>query len=89
MVRAADELSRRGVAAEVGAGDLLQSWSLTVIRGALIAAAIAGLLLLRDGPASTLGAEEALTMELEDRTLPDLMGQSEGGDPFLLIEVTF
>jgi DNA-binding FadR family transcriptional regulator len=73
----------------VGAGDLLQTWSLTVLRGALIAAAIAGLLLLRDGPVTTLGAEEALTMELEDRTLPDLMGQSEGDDPFLLIEVTF
>ena len=89
MVRAADELSRRRFAAEVGAGDLLQTWSLTVIRGALIAAAIAGLLLLRDGPATTLGAEEALTMELEDRTLSDLMRQSEGDDPFLLIEVTF
>jgi len=89
MVRAADELSRRRLVAEVGAGDFLQTWSLTVIRGALIAAAIAGLLLLRDGPATTLGVEEALAMELEDRTLPDLMEQPEGGDPFLLVEVTF
>ena len=89
MVRATDELSRRRLAAEVGAGDFLQTWSPTVIRGALIAAAIAGVLLLWDGPAPTLGVEEALTMELEDRTLPDLMGQSEGDDPFLLIEVTF
>ena len=89
MERASDELSRRRLAAEVGVADFLQSWSLTVIRAALIAAAIAGVLLLRDRPATTLGVEEALTMGLEDRTLPDLMEQSEGGDPFLLVEVTF
>ncbi len=56
---------------------------------ALIAAAIAGVLLLRDGPAAMLGVEEALTMELEDRTLPDLMEQSPGADPFLMVELTF
>ncbi len=89
MERASDELSRRRLTAEVGVVDFLQSWSLTVIRAALIAAAIAGVLLLRDRPATTLGVEEALTMGLEDRTLPDLMEQSEGGDPFLLVEVTF
>ena len=89
MAGASDELSRRRLAAEVGVVDFLQSWSRTVIRAALIAAAIAGVLLLRDRPATTLGVEEALTMGLEDRTLPDLMEQSEGGDPFLLVEVTF
>jgi hypothetical protein len=36
-----------------------------------------------------LGVEEALTMGLEDRTLPDFMAQPQGGDPFLLVEVTF
>ena len=89
MARASGELSRRRLAAEVGVVDFLQSWSRTVIRAALIAAAIAGVLLLWDRPATTLGVEEALTMGLEDRTLPDLMEQSEGGDPFLLVEVTF
>ncbi len=89
MTRAADELARRRLAAEVGIADTLQSWSLTVIRAAVIAAVIAGVLLLRDRPATALGVEEALTMGLEDRTLPDLMEQSEGGDPFLLVEVTF
>ena len=89
MARADAELSKRRLAAEVGVVDFLQSWSRTVIRAALIAAAIAGVLLLRDRPATTLGVEEALTMGLEDRTLPDLMEQSEGGDPFLLVAVTF
>ena len=89
MARASGELSRRRLAAEVGVVDFLQSWSRTVIRAALIVAAIAGVLLLGDRPATTLGVEEALTIGLEDRTLPDLMEQSEGGDPFLLVEVTF
>jgi len=89
MERASGELSRRRLAAEVGVTDLLQSWSVPVMRAALIAAVIAGVLLLRDGPATTLGVEEALTMGLEDRTLPDFMAQPQGGDPFLLVEVTF
>ena len=89
MAGASDELSRRRLAAEVGVVDFLQSWSRTVIRAAAIAAVIAGVLLLRDRPAAELGVEEALTVELEDRTLPDLMEQPEGGDPFLLVEVTF
>ena len=89
MARVADELTRRRLAAEVGVVDFLQSWSRTVIRAALIAAAIAGVLLLWDRPATTLGVEEALTVGLEDRTLPQLMDQSEGADPFLFVEVTF
>ena len=89
MERASGELSRRRLAADVGVTDFLQLWSVPVIRAALIAAAIAGVLLLRDGPATTLGVEEALTMELEDRTLPDFMAQPEGSDPFLQVEVTF
>jgi len=89
MERASGELSRRRLAAEVGVTDLLQSWSVPVLRAALVAAVIAGVLLLRDGPATTLGVEEALTMELEDRTLPDFMAQPQGSDPFLLVDVTF
>lgn len=89
MARADDELSRRRRAAGVGVSDFLQSWSWTVIRAAVIAAAIAGVLLLRDPPAPAWGVEEALTRGLEDRTLPDLMERSEGADPFLLIDVTF
>ena len=89
MARAAHELSRRRVAAEVGVTDFLQSWARPVIRAAAIAAAIAGALLLRDRPATVWGVEEALTTELEDRTLPDLMERPEGDDPFLLVDLTF
>ncbi len=89
MERAADELLGRRVAAELGVGDFLQSWARPVIRAAAIAAAIAGVLLMRDRPAIVWGVEEALTTELEDRTLPDLMEGPEGDDPFLLVEATF
>lgn len=88
MVRATDELSRRSLVAEVGVADFIQSWARTVIRAAAIAAVIAGLLLLRDGPDTALGVEEALTTGLEDRTLTDLM-ERPGDDLFLLVEVTF
>ena len=89
MARAADELSRRRFAAEVGVVDFLQSWSRTVIRASAIAAAIAGVLFLWGRPTPEWGVEEALTVGLEDRTLPQLMEQSEGDDPFLFVEVTF
>ena len=89
MARVADELSRRRLAAEMGVAGLLQSWSKTVIPAAAIAAAIAGVLFLRGRPTPEWGVEEALTVGLEDRTLPQLMDQSEGADPFLFVEVTF
>ncbi len=89
MVRASDELSRRRIQAESGVTDFLQSWSVPVIRAALVAAVIAGVLLLRDRPAAPLGVEEALTVGLEDRTLPDLMEQPEEGDPFAFVELRF
>ncbi len=89
MARAADELSRRRLAAEMGVAGLLQSWSRTVIPAAAIAPAIAGVLFLRGRPTPEWGVEEALTVGLEDRTLPQFMEQSDGADPFLFVEVTF
>jgi hypothetical protein len=89
MARADGELSRRRLAGEAGVSDFLESWSRTVIRVAAIAATIAGVLFLRGRPTQEWGVEEALTVGLEDRTLPQLMDQSEGDDPFLFVEVTF
>ncbi len=89
MARAADELTRRRLAEEMGVAGLLQSWSRTVIRAAAIAAVIAGVLFLRGRSTPEWGVEEALTVGLEDRTLPQLMEQSGGADPFLFVEVTF
>ena len=89
MARADVELSRRRLAAEVGVAGLLQSWSRTVIRAAAIAAVIAGVLFLRGRSTPEWGVEEALTVGLEDRTLPQLMEQSGGADPFLFVEVRY
>lgn len=89
MARADVELSRRRLAGEVGVAGLLQSWSQRVIRAAAIAAMIAGMLFLRGRPVPEWDVEEALTVGLEDRTLPQLMEQSDGADPFLFVEVTF
>ena len=89
MARAEHELSRRRDAAEVGVSDFLQSWSRTVIRAAALAAAIAGVLFLRGRSIPEWDVEQALTMELEDRTLSQLTDWTEGDDPFLLAEVTF
>ncbi len=89
MARADSELSRRRLAAGVGVADFLESWSRTVIRAAAIAAAIAGVFFLRGQPTPAWDVEQALTVGLEDRTLPQFMDQSEGDDPFLFVEVTF
>ena len=89
MARADHELSRRRLAAEVGVSDFLQSWSRAVIRAAALAAAIAGVLFLRGRSIPEWDIEQALTVELEDRTLPQLMDWTEGDDSFLLAEVTF
>jgi hypothetical protein len=89
MARADHELSRRRLAVEVGVLDFLQSWSRTVIRAAVLAAAIAGVLFIRGRSVPEWDIEQALTVDLEDRTLPQSMDWSEGDDPFLLAEATF
>ena len=89
MMRAANELSRRRLAAEMGVVGLLQSWSRPVIRVAAVAAAVAGFLFFRGQPISEWGVEEALTGDLEDRTLPLLMEEYQCADPFLFVEVMF
>jgi len=89
MARADHELSRRRLSAEAGVSDFLQSWSRAVIRAAALAAAIAGVFFLRGRPLPEWDVEQALTGELEDRTLPQLMDQSPADDPFLFVEVTF
>ena len=89
MQRAAAELHRRRLLRDVGVADLLQSWARMLVPAAAAAAAIGGVLLFRNPPASAIGVEEALTVLLEDQTLPELMEQGDADDPFLLIEETF
>ena len=70
---AAPELARRRLLADVTVGDVLQSWSRTLVPTALLAAAVAGLALLR-GPVAPevnpLVVEELLVSELGDDPIP-------------------
>ncbi len=89
MQRAANELYRRRLLRSVGVADLLQSWARMLVPAAVVAAAIGGVLLLRNPSNMAIDVEEALRMGLEDQTLADVMEQGDIDDPFLLIEETF
>lgn len=76
---AAPELARRRLAVEVTVGDVLTAWARTLVPTALMAAALAGVLVVRDAatpPAlpTAMSVEELLTSGLEDE------------DPFLSAE---
>ena len=79
---AGPELARRRLIADVTVGDVLQSWSRTLVPTALLAAAVAGLALLR-GPVapvevSPLGVEELLVSELGDDPIPAALAPQMG-----------
>lgn len=81
METAAPELARRRLVADVTVGDVLQSWSRTLVPTALLAAAVAGLALLR-GPvvpeASPMAVEELLVSELGDDPIPAALAPRVG-----------
>lgn len=81
MESAGPELSRRRLLADVTVGDVLQSWSRTLVPTALLAAAVAGLALLR-GPVAPeinpLGVEELLVSELGDDPIPAALAPQVG-----------
>jgi hypothetical protein len=69
---AAPELARRRLAAELTVGDVMTSWARMVMPTAILAAALAGLMLLRGESVSTqpLGVEEMLVAEVDGQTIP-------------------
>jgi len=78
--RAAPELARRRLLADLTVGDVLTSWARTVIPTAMLAALVAGLLLLRghDLPAPRpVGVEELLTMGVEGASIPVRLSDDE------------
>lgn len=73
---AARELARRRLMAQLTVGDVLTAWARTVVPTAVLAAAVAGLLLLRsvEPPTSPLvGVEELLVTEIPSETVPVLL----------------
>jgi len=79
---ASAELARRRLMAELTMGDVMTSWARTVVPTAVLAAALAGLLLLR-GPSTpgpqTVGVEELLVSEVEGETIPATLSAGEAG----------
>lgn len=75
MEGAAAELARRRLMAQLTVGDVLTSWARTVVPTAVLAAALAGLLLLRspEGPPGFIGLEEQLVSEIPGETVPVLL----------------
>jgi hypothetical protein len=76
MTGAARELARRRLMAQLTVGDVLTSWARTVVPTAVLAAALAGLLMLRSTePAGTdfIGLEELLVSEIPGETVPVLL----------------
>ena len=70
---AGPELARRRLMAELTVGDVMTSWARTLVPTAVVAAALAGLLLVRGAPTpAPIGVEELLTSEVEGQTIPTL-----------------
>jgi hypothetical protein len=76
MTRAARELARRRLMARLTVGDVMSSWARTVVPAAVLAAVLAGMLLMRpeasDSP-QPMGLEELLVTEIPGETVPVLL----------------
>jgi hypothetical protein len=77
---AAKELSRRRFMAQLTVGDVVQSWARAVVPTALVAALLAGVLLLRESILSSplpISVEELLVSEIEGETIPMMLEAEE------------
>ena len=80
MSGATGELARRRLIADLTVGDVLTSWARTVLPTALLAAAVAGLMMMRaEAPATQqwVGVEELLVSEIPTETVPVLLSTDE------------
>ena len=83
MTGVAGELARRRLMAELTVADVLAAWSRALVPAALLAAAIAGITLLRAAPAPSerhLGVEELLVAEIPIETMATLLAKDGGED---------
>lgn len=73
LAAAGPELARRRLIADVTVGHVLTSWARTLVPTALVAAALAGLLLMSDSRAPAplpLSVEEMLVADLGEEPIP-------------------
>ena len=82
LSNASAELARRRLMHELTVADVMSSWARAVVSTAALAAALAGLLLVRgaDVPAPPpIGVEELLVSEVEGETIPVLLAPETNG----------
>lgn len=83
LTSAAPELARRRLMADLTMGDVILGWSRTLVPAAMLAAAVAGLLVVRSvthAPAPVaVGVEELLVVGIEDETIPVALEGDETG----------
>jgi len=80
MARAGHELARRRMMADLTIGDVLSGWARAVVPSAMIAAVVAGFVLLHAAPATAparVTVEDLLLVGLEDETIPATLTADE------------
>ena len=92
LAGAAPELGRRSALASMTVSEVLVGWARTLVPTALVAAAVAGLVLMKGaapaGP-GPLGIEEMLVSELEGLTIPQISSPDAPGNPLMLTAEIF
>lgn len=82
MRGASGELARRRLMADVTVGDVLMSWARGVVPAAVLAAALAGLMLVHahvTPAAAPARVEELLVAGMESETIPATLSRAETG----------
>ena len=90
LSNASAELARRRLMHELTVADVMSSWARAVVSTAALAAALAGLLLVRGAGPPTLqpvGVEELLVSEVEGETIPTLLAPATNGTVAFAAEI--
>lgn len=74
---AGPELARRRLMADLTVGDVLAGWARALVPTAVLAAAVAALVLLREAPAVPATVEDLLTAGIQTQTIPEALAEGE------------
>lgn len=77
MQGAGPELARRRLMADLTVGDVLAGWARALVPTAVLAAAVATLVLLKDAPAVPATVEDLLTAGIQTQTIPEALAEGE------------
>lgn len=77
MQGAGPELARRRLMADLTVGDVLAGWARALVPTAVLAAAVAALVLMREAPPAPVTVEDLLTAGIQTPTIPEALAESE------------